>query len=151
VGLMLALAGAAGVPAALVAGRIRTEGRERESMALFNVIMGLAMLSLLVPSLALIAVGVAIVGGADAASSVSAFSLRQRRTARAWFGRAFAVSMALNFSGVPVGSALAGPVLGISTTLTIVIAAALTLIASALIQLKIPAAAPPVSEARASR
>jgi MFS family permease len=151
VGLMLALAGAAGVPAALVAGRMRTEGRERESVALFSVIMGLAMLALLVPSLALIAVGIAIVGGADAASSVSAFSLRQRRTARAWFGRAFAVSMALNFSGVPVGSALAGPVLGVSTTFTIVLAAALTLVASALIQLKIPATGSPTGEARASR
>jgi hypothetical protein len=32
VGSILALAGAAGVPAALVAGRVRTEGRERESM-----------------------------------------------------------------------------------------------------------------------
>jgi hypothetical protein len=73
---------------------------------------------------------------------VSAFSLRQRRTARAWFGRAFAVSMALNFSGVPIGSALAGPVLGVSTTFAILVAAALTLVASALLQLKVPASAP---------
>ena len=101
------------------------------------------LLALLVPSMALIAIGIAIAGGADAASSVSAFSLRQRRTARAWFGRAFAVSMALNFSGVPVGSALAGPVLGVSTTFAVLFAAALTLIGSALMQLKIPAAAPP--------
>jgi MFS family permease len=143
VGLILALAGAAGVPAALVAGRIRTEGRERESMALFGAVMGLAVLALLVPSIAVIAVGIAIAGGADAASSVSAFSLRQRRTARAWFGRAFAVSMALNFSGVPVGSALAGPFLGVSTTFAILVAAALTLAGSAMLQLKIPAAAPP--------
>jgi MFS family permease len=151
VGSMLALAGAVGVPAALVAGRIRTEGRERESMSLFSVVMGLAVFALLVPSLALIAVGVAIAGGADAASSVSAFSLRQRRTARAWFGRAFAVSMALNFSGVPIGSAVAGPLLGISTTFTVILAAGLTLVASALIQLKIPAAAPSANEAPASR
>ena len=52
VGLILALAGAAGVPAALVAGRIRTEGRERESMALFGAVMGVAVLALLVPSIA---------------------------------------------------------------------------------------------------
>jgi MFS family permease len=141
VGAMLALAGAAGVPAALIAGRIRTEGRERESMSIFGAVMGLAVLTLLVPSIALIAVGIAIAGGADAASSVSAFSLRQRRTARAWFGRAFAVSMALNFSGVPIGSALAGPVLGVSTAFAIVVAAGLTLVGSALMQLKIPAVA----------
>jgi len=143
VGLILALAGAAGVPAALIAGRIRTEGRERESMALFGAVMGLAVLALLVPSIAVIAIGIAIAGGADAASSVSAFSLRQRRTARAWFGRAFAVSMALNFSGVPVGSALAGPFLGVSTTFAILAAAGLTLAGSAMVQLKIPAVAPP--------
>jgi MFS family permease len=142
VGFILALAGAAGVPAALVAGRIRTEGRERESMALVGAVMGLAVLALLVPSIAVIAIGIAIAGGADAASSVSAFSLRQRRTARAWFGRAFAVSIGLNFAGVPIGSALAGPVLGVSTTFAIVFAAALTLAGSAVMQLKIPSVAP---------
>jgi hypothetical protein len=107
------------------------------------VLMGVAMLTLLVPSIAVIAIGIAIVGGADAASSVSAFSLRQRRTARAWFGRAFAVSMSLNFAGVPVGSAIAGPVLGVSTTFAIVVAATLTIAASLLMQLKIPALAQP--------
>jgi MFS family permease len=142
VGSILALAGAAGVPAALVAGRIRTEGRERESMALFSAVMGIATLALLVPSMAVIAIGIGIVGGADAASSVSAFSLRQRRTAQAWFGRAFAVSISLNVAGAPIGSALAGPVLGVSTTFAIVVAAALTLAGSALMQLKIPAVAP---------
>jgi len=143
VGSILALAGAAGIPAALIAGRIRTEGRERESMSLLGAVMGIAVLALLVPSLALIAAGIAIAGGADAASSVSAFSLRQRRTNRAWFGRAFAVAMALNFSGVPIGSALAGPVLGISTTFAVLVAAALTLTGSAVIQLKVPASAAP--------
>jgi MFS family permease len=142
VGSILALAGAAGVPAALVAGRIRTEGRERESMALFSAVMGIATLALLVPSMAVIAIGIGIVGGADAASSVSAFSLRQRRTAQAWFGRAFAVSISLNVAGAPIGSALAGPVLGVSTTFAIVVAAVLTLAGSALMQLKIPAVAP---------
>lgn len=143
VGLILALAGAVGIPAALIAGRIRTEGRERKSMALTGAVMGLGLLALLVPSIAVIALGIAIAGGADAASSVSAFSLRQRRTARAWFGRAFAVSMSLNFSGVPVGSALAGPLLGVSPTFAILIAAGLTLGASGLMQLKIPASAAP--------
>jgi MFS family permease len=142
VGSILALAGAAGVPAALVAGRIRTEGRERESMALFSAVMGIATLALLLPSMAVIAIGIGIVGGADAASSVSAFSLRQRRTAQSWFGRAFAVSISLNVAGAPIGSALAGPVLGVSTTFAIVVAAALTLAGSALMQLKIPAVAP---------
>jgi hypothetical protein len=42
-----------------------------------------------------------------------------------------------------VGSALAGPVLGVSTTFAILVAAALTLTGSAVMQLKIPAVAPP--------
>lgn len=148
VGAILALAGAAGVPAALITGRLRTEGHEREAMALLGAVMGLSILVLLVPSLALIAVGIAIAGGADAASSVPAFSLRQRRTSRAWFGRAFAVSMALNFSGVPIGSALAGPALGVSTTFAVLCAAGLTVAGSAVLQLKIPAtAAIPVERA----
>ena len=143
VGLILALAGAAGIPAALIAGRMRTEGRERESMSLLGAVMGVAVLALLVPSLVVVAVGIAIAGGADAASSVSAFSLRQRRTNRAWFGRAFAVAMALNFSGVPIGSALAGPVLGVSTSFAVLVAAGLTLAGSAVIQLKVPGSAAP--------
>lgn len=142
VGLILALAGATGVPAALLVGRMRTEGRERQTMALLGTVMGLAMLALLVPSIALIAVGIAIAGGADAASSVPAFSLRQRRTSRAWFGRAFAVAMALNFSGVPIGSAVAGPVLGVSSNFAILVAAALAVGGSVVLQLKIPAVAP---------
>ena len=112
-------------------------------MSIFGAVMGVAVLALLLPSLVLIAVGIAIAGGADAASSVSAFSLRQRRTARAWFGRAFAVAMALNFSGVPIGSALAGPVLGVSTTFAVLVAAGLTLAGSAVIQLKVPGSAAP--------
>jgi hypothetical protein len=143
VGSILALAGAAGVPAALLVGRMRTEGRERESIALLGAVSGVAVLALLAPSIAIIALGITIAGGADAASNVSAFSLRQRRTARAWFGRAFAVSMALNFSGMPIGSALAGPLLGASTTFAIVFASALTLGGSALLRLKIPASAKP--------
>jgi hypothetical protein len=45
---------------------------------------------------------------------------------------------------VPVGSALAGPVLSVSTTFAVLVAVALTLVGSALMQLKIPAVAPPV-------
>jgi hypothetical protein len=39
---------------------------------------------------------------------IGLFTVRQRRTDPAWMGRAFAVSMALNFSGFPIGAAIAG-------------------------------------------
>lgn len=139
VGVLLALQGAIGIPAALFAGRVHTDGRERQFMAILGVTMGLATLLLLVPAVAGVAIGVAIIGAADGPFNICTFSLRQRRTARAWFGRAFAVSMALNFSGVPIGSALSGPILGISLPLTIMIAATLAVAGGVLMMLKIPA------------
>jgi hypothetical protein len=39
---------------------------------------------------------------------IALFTVRQRRTEPAWMGRAFAVSMAFNFLGVPIGAAVAG-------------------------------------------
>jgi hypothetical protein len=44
---------------------------------------------------------------------IALFTLRQRRTDQAWMGRAFTVSMNLNFSGFPIGAALAGAMLAI--------------------------------------
>jgi len=141
VGTLLAIEGAIGIPSALIAGRVRTEGRERQMMAATSAIMGLAVLALLAPSIAVIGLGVAIVGASDGLSNISMFSLRQRRTARAWYGRAFAVSMSLNFSGVPIGSAIAGTLLGVSVTLTIALSAALALAAAVLMLVMIPATA----------
>lgn len=143
VGVLLALQGAIGIPAALIAGRVRTDGRERQFMAILGATMGLATLLLLIPAIAAVAVGIAIIGAADGPFNICTFSLRQRRTARAWFGRAFAVSMALNFAGVPVGSALSGPILGVSVPLAIVIAATLAISGGALMMLKIPAVEAP--------
>jgi predicted MFS family arabinose efflux permease len=143
VGLLLALNGAVGIPAALFFGRLHTEGRERQAMAILSATMGLATLMLLVPSIAAIAIGIAIIGAADGPFNICTFSLRQRRTARAWFGRAFAVSMSLNFAGVPIGSALSGPFLGISVGLTIVLAAVLMVTGGTLMLLRIPAVEEP--------
>jgi hypothetical protein len=97
---------------------------------------------LLVPSIAAIALAVAIIGAADGPFNICIFSLRQRRTAPGWFGRAFAVSMGLNFAGVPVGSALSGPILGASIAVTVLLAAALTMAGGLLILLRVPAVEP---------
>jgi MFS family permease len=145
VGTLLAVEGAAGIPAALLFGRLRTEGRERQLMAILGTTMGLATLLLLVPSIGVLAIAAAIIGAADGPFNICTFSLRQRRTARAWFGRAFAVSMSLNFAGVPIGSALSGPVLGVSITLTIILAAALVVTGAIVMLLKIPAVEQPGS------
>jgi len=137
-GALLAVQGAVGVPAALLAGRLRTEGRERRIVAGCSVLAGAVTLVLLAPSLAALAVAMALLGAVEGPLNVSVFSLRQRRTSPAWFGRAFAISISLNFSGMPLGSALSGPLLNRSLTLAIAIAAALPVLAGLLMLKLIP-------------
>lgn len=50
---------------------------------------------------------------------------RQRRTDPAWLGRAFAVSMYLNYAGFPVGSALGGILAGASVVAALAAAIAI--------------------------
>jgi hypothetical protein len=63
---------------------------------------------LLVPGLGPLVLSMAIMGAVSGPMDVAMFTLRQRRTDPAWMGRAFAISMAFNFAGWPVGAALAG-------------------------------------------
>ncbi|MBV9100477.1 MAG: MFS transporter [Candidatus Dormibacteraeota bacterium] len=130
VGGLFALQGLAGVPAALMAGRMRSLGRERGVMAMCFVATGAAVLLLLLPSVAWLAVAMACVGLLDGPVNVALFSLRQRRTSREWFGRAFAISIGLNYAGTPIGAAAAGPLVSHSVSTAVVIAAALPLVAA---------------------
>ena len=54
-------------------------------------------------------------------SDIALFTVRQRRTDPAWMGRAFAVSMAFNFLGLPIGAAVAGLLADSSIEFAIVI------------------------------
>ena len=63
-------------------------------------------------SIVVVAVAITLLGFAAGPFDIGLFTLRQRRTDPAWFGRAFAVSMALNSAGNPIGSVLAGPLIG---------------------------------------
>ena len=138
VGGLFALQGVVGIPATLLAGRMNTNGRERRIMAVCSVVVALATLALLTPAVTVMAIALVFAGIAEGPMNVSLFSLRQRRTPPAWFGRAFAISMSLNFAGMPLGSALAGPVLGASITLAIVIAAALAAVQGIIALVLIP-------------
>ena len=60
--------------------------------------------------------------------------MRQRRTDPAWMGRAFAVSMALNFAGFPVGSAIGGAIVPISLDVAIGLAILAQVVAALLAQ-----------------
>lgn len=109
VGYMFGLSGAFGVISAFFSGRIRTEGRERRMILLpAAAFVGTSAILLWPAGLLPIALCMAISGLVNGPLDIAMFTLRQRKTDQAWMGRAFTVSMNLNFSGFPIGAALAG-------------------------------------------
>ena len=133
VGALWSIMGVVGIAVGLTAGKFGSAGRERLMLVagMLGVGAGFATLAFS-SSLAGLVIGVALVGGAGAAMDVAMFSLRQRITDPEWFGRAFAVSMHLNYSGVPVGSAMSGPLLAISTPFALLVAVGFAIAASGL-------------------
>jgi hypothetical protein len=81
---------------------------------------------------------VVLIGIGSSVMDVALFSLRQRVTDPAWFGRAFAVSMHLNYSGIPIGSAVSGPLLAISTPFALGVAVGFALLAAILTWIMVP-------------
>jgi MFS family permease len=140
VGALWAVFGLASVPSALAFGRVNTEGRERMVMAVSDVVGGLAVGVLaFTASVWMLAAAMLIAGLSNGPFDVAMFSLRQRRTDPAWFGRAFAVSMGLNWAGQPIGSAISGPLIHMGLTAAFVVAAAFMLLAAGLVRWVIPA------------
>ncbi len=124
VGLLFAIMGGGGFLAGLLTGRFGTENREKQLLAVSCMITAgaFAVLAFDRREVVLFAL-IAIIGIANGPLTVAMFSLRQRATDPQWFGRAFAVSMNLNFVGSPIGASLAGALLTHSVALTLVIAA----------------------------
>ncbi|MEA2623369.1 MAG: hypothetical protein QOH61_2279 [Chloroflexota bacterium] len=124
VGAAWAITGIAGLVAALFVGRVDTRGREKWLIAwpLFGTGTAFALL-LLPPQLLLVLLVLAVIGFLNGPMDVAMFTIRQRRTAPAWMGRAFAVSMALNFAGFPIGSAIGGVLVAHSLELAVVVGA----------------------------
>lgn len=138
-GALWAVAGVATVISGLIIGRRSTVGRERRTMAVGLVCMAAGVAVMLIPqsSLALIA-GMFLIGISGGAVDIGLFALRQRRVDVAWFGRAIAVSMSLNFAAMPVGSIIAGPLVAYSISLALVIAALAALIGVPVVLLTVP-------------
>jgi MFS family permease len=130
VGQIFAVVGLAGLAAGLLIGRVSTEGRERLLIAVSIAIQvpTLVLLAFANSLLEVFAIAV-IAGAAGSVINVGIFALRQRRTHPAWFGRAFAVSMSLNFAGAPIGSALSGPLLEHSIALPLLLGAGMSVVA----------------------
>jgi MFS family permease len=129
-GLVIAVQGVAGMVSAVVFGRNDSRNRERMMLAVPMVGTGIAIALLLVrPSLAALLFVMGVTGLFNGPIDIALFTLRQRRTDPAWMGRAFAVSMAINYMGVPIGSAVAGALAARSLEAAIALAVAVCLIA----------------------
>jgi MFS family permease len=139
VGVLFALLGISGSVAVLFMGRVSTRGRERQWLATAMLSQAAAIgLVLLFPEPLVVAVTMLALGIATGPFDIVLFTLRQRRTDPAWLGRAFAVSMALNFVGFPVGSAIGGAVVSFSIELVLLLAVACDVLAAALAFFGIP-------------
>jgi MFS family permease len=143
IGILYAMQGIFGLVSGLLAGRMDTRGRERSLIAwpMFGYVIGTA---LLLPDAGLlpVAVALAFMGLISGPLDVAMFTVRQRRTDPAWMGRAFAVSMNLNFAGFPIGSAIGGFLAAGSIELAIGVAIGLSLVGAILSAVLIPASAP---------
>ena len=143
VGLVWGALGAAGLVSALISGRIKSQGHER-SLMLGAIVIGAVAIAVLplARNIYVIAAAVVVFGLSNGPFDIALFTLRQRVTDPAWLGRAFAVSMALNFVGTPIGSALAGPVIVRSLDAALWVAVAIAAVSAVLPLLTIPRASP---------
>jgi MFS family permease len=144
VGLVWGVMGAAGLISALLAGRMSSLGRERQLMFV-TILVSAAGIALLpfATALPVVVLAIIIFGAANGPFDIGLFTLRQRRTDPAWFGRAFAVSMSINWVGTPVGSALAGTLIGWSLNVALWAAVLAALVAAVFPLLAVPAREPP--------
>jgi MFS family permease len=150
VGLVFAASGLSGMVAALVAGRLDTRGREWDLLVLPMAGIALADLLLLagagaqvaVAGLLLVALSQVVGGVLNGPMDIGLFTIRQRRTDPAWMGRAFAVSMGLNFIGYPIGTILAGAIAAQSLEAAIVVGAIACILAAVAAVVLIPRRVP---------
>jgi len=143
VGGVWAVMGVTGGIGALAAGRWRISGKEQPILVWGMV--GYAASGLFVlasPTLAMILLTVALQGFVNGPMDVAMFTLRQRRTDPAWLGRAFAVSMSLNFLGYPVGAAVGGQLVAMGSAIAVGTAIGVSALAAVLSWWLIPKDAP---------
>jgi predicted MFS family arabinose efflux permease len=119
VGLVFAVSGVSGMISTFFFGRFDTRGREWPMLVIpmFGwapvvalLLVSAGVLGPIEPAVALaFVVAYQLLTGLIAGPlDIALFTVRQRRTDPAMLGRAFAVSMAFNFVGYPVGAAIAG-------------------------------------------
>jgi MFS family permease len=143
VGIPFAISGFAGMASAFYFGRHDTRGREYGMLVLptFGIAIGVVLLlpvgaaaaagqsGAIDPRLGfgLVAASALVWGFLNGPMDIALFTVRQRRTDPAWMGRAFAVSMALNFTGYPIGAAVTGAIASRSLVAGILLGLAATI------------------------
>jgi MFS family permease len=142
VGAVFAVQGVAGVITGLLAGRMDTRGRESRLLAGPMVAFVPALALLLLPGLWPVVASMVVMGLAAGPMDVAMFTLRQRRTEAAWMGRAFAISMAFNFAGWPVGAAIAGLIASTSIEAAVILGIVTAAIAVVFAVTLVPAGEP---------
>jgi MFS family permease len=147
VGLLFALSGLTGMASAFLFGRMDTRGREWTMLVVPMLLTAPAVALLLAASapetavptaVAILALSLGVTGFLNGPLDIALFTVRMRRTDPAWMGRAFAVSMAFNFSGYPVGAALTGSFAAASLEAAIVLGIGACLAAAAIAAAQIP-------------
>jgi predicted MFS family arabinose efflux permease len=149
VGLALGASGVAGMLSVLVVGRIESRGRELRLLVLPMLATAPVLALLALPAgplgasqpllgFAILCLTLLLAGLLEGPMDIGLFTMRQRRTATAWIGRAFAISMAANAVGYPVGAAVAGIVAESSFVLAIGLAVLTCLAAAVLAAVLVP-------------
>jgi len=150
VGLVFALAGIAGMASVFVFGRVDTRGRERP-MIVIPMLLSAGAVALILPAagaggievgmaagLAFLAAHSLTIGLLQGPLDIALFTVRQRRTDPAWMGRAFAVSMAVNFMGFPIGAAAAGAIAAVSLPAAVGLGVVACLVGGSLAAVMVP-------------
>jgi MFS family permease len=116
VGTLFAVQGATGLVGATVGGRLIGRHRDWAVLALPPLAIAGAMAIVgVAPSLLVLAASMVAIGAMLSLMVVALFTLRQRAAEPSWWGRAIAVSVAINRLGGPIGSAASGLVVARST------------------------------------
>ena len=139
VGGLWAGCGLAGGLGALLAGQMRAAGRERQMIGLSIAAMAVAIYPVAASfGLYGLTVGIILMGFLEGPADVGLLTLRQRRTDPEWLGRVLTVSMSLNVSGLPLGSAIGGWLVTHSLSAALVFAAMASAVAAMATFLLIP-------------
>ncbi len=156
VGLIFAASGVSGMVSAFVFGRVDTRQREWTMLIVPMVLMA-PLVGFLLPAagilgpirpeigLALLVLMMFLFGLVNGCSDIALFTVRQRRTDPSWMGRAFAVSMAFNFAGYPIGAVIAGALVTVSLAATIWLGVVACLLAALVAAVLVPRNEPDAS------